>query len=147
MSLKDTVVADMKTAMKAKDKVALEALRGIKAALMLDETSGKDVTEQTEITTVQKLYKQRIDAAKIFNEQKRTDLAEVEVIQAKIIEKYLPVQMTETEVRVVVKETITQLGVSSPSDLGKVMGTLMGKLKGKADGNIISKVVKEELQG
>lgn len=148
MSLTEQINQDIKAAMLAKEKEKLEALRAIKSALLLEATSegaNGNVTLEAEAKIVQKLYKQRIDAAKIYQDQNREDLAEVEINQAEVIKAYLPEQMSEEEVKSVVAEIIAQVGASSPADMGKVMGLAMGKLKGKADGSLISKIVKESL--
>lgn len=148
MSLTEQINQDIKAAMLAKEKEKLEALRAIKSALLLEATSegaNGNVTPEAEAKIVQKLYKQRIDAAKIYQDQNREDLAEVELNQAEVIKAYLPEQMNEEEVKSVVMEIISQVGASSPSDMGKVMGPAMGRLKGKADGSLISKIVKESL--
>ena len=147
MTLLEQITDDIKTAMKAREKEKLAALRSIKAALMLEATkdgSGK-VNEEVGAKILQKLYKQRKDAAALYKEQNRPDLLEDEVFQAEIIEAYLPAQMSEEEIAVVVGEVITQTGASSPADMGKVMGMTMKKLAGKADGSLISKLVKEAL--
>ncbi len=146
MSLTDQINQDIKDAMRAKEAGKLNALRAIKSALLLEATSGNgDITEEKEVAILQKLYKQRMDAAKIFLEQNREDLAEDEQTQAEVIKLYLPEMMSEDAVREVVLASIAQVGATGPSDMGKVMGPTMGKLKGKAEGAVISKVVKEEL--
>lgn len=148
MSLTDQINTDIKNAMKAREKDKLAALRAIKSALLLEATrEGGDgsVSDEAGVKIVQKLYKQRRDAAKIYTEQGREDLAEEENFQADVIEAYLPEQMSEEEIRKVVQEVIAQVGANGPQDMGKVMGPAMGKLKGKADGSLISQVVKSEL--
>lgn len=148
MSLTEQINQDIKAAMLAKEKEKLEALRAIKSALLLEATSegaNGNVTPEAEAKIVQKLYKQRIDAAKIYQDQNREDLADVELNQAEVIKAYLPEQMSEEEIKSVVLEIISQVGASSPADMGKVMGPAMSKLKGKADGSLISKIVKESL--
>ena len=147
MALTDQINQDIKAAMLAKEREKLEALRAIKSALLLEATKegGGEITEADEAKIVQKLYKQRMDAGKIYVEQGRQDLAEVEESQAKVIAAYLPEQMSEDDVRKVVSDTIATVGAAGPSDMGKVMGPVMGKLKGKADGGMISSLVKEEL--
>ncbi len=148
MSLTAQINGDIKQAMLAKEKEKLAALRAIKAALLLEATkegNNGEITEAAELSILQKLYKQRTDAAKIYVEQGREDLANEESFQATVIKAYLPEQMSEEEITKVVKEVIASVGASSPSDMGKVMGPTMGRLKGKADGNIISKIVKQEL--
>lgn len=147
MSLTQKINADIKEAMKAREKEKLAALRAIKSALMLEATKeGSDeISEEIELKILQKLHKQRKDAAALYQEQGRTDLLEDEVFQATVIEAYLPEQMSEDEIAVVVKEVIAKTGASSPADMGKVMGAVMGKLAGKADGKIISMLVKKHL--
>lgn len=147
MSLQDEVMAKIKEAMKAKDKVALESLRAIKSALLLAQTSGQDValTKEDEIKLVQKLVKQRKDSAALYNEQGRADLAEPELAQVKVLAQFLPEQMGEDELRNVIQEIIVKVGASSMQDMGKVMGMASKQLAGKADGKAISNVVKELL--
>lgn len=150
MSLTDTINADIKKAMLAREKDKLEALRAVKSALLLAATEkGADgsVDETAETKTLRKLVKQRKDAAKIYHEQNRADLAELEEAQAAVIEVYLPQQMPEDQVREVISGVIAATGASGPQDMGKVMGAAMGKLNGKADGKLISTLVKELLAG
>ena len=148
MSLQQQVMEQMKTAMKAKDKVALESLRAIKSALLLARTetgSGAEMTEEDEIKLVQKLVKQRKDSAAIFKEQGRDDLAEPELAQVAVIEQFLPAQLSEVEIEKVVVETIEATGASGMQDMGKVMGMVSKKLAGQADGKTISTIVKRKL--
>jgi hypothetical protein len=148
MSLIDSINGDIKQAMLAKEKDRLAALRSIKAALLLEMTKeGGDgsVSDDTSQRVLHKLYKQRNDAAKIYKEQNRSDLAEIEEKEASFIAFYLPAMMSEDQVVKVVGEVISQLGASGPSDMGKVMGAVMGRLKGKAEGSLISSVVKQSL--
>lgn len=147
MGLQQKVMEDIKAAMRAKDTVALEALRAIKSAILLAQTesSSKELSEKDELKILQKLVKQRRDSAQIFNEQNRSDLAEPELNQAKIIERFLPEQLSEQEIAKVVKQIITDTGAASMSDMGKVMGTANAKLAGRADGKTISAIVKREL--
>jgi uncharacterized protein len=148
MSLTEQINNDIKQAMLAKEKEKLAALRAIKAALIIEATKeGGDgkVSEATELAILKKLHKQRIDAYKIYTEQQRADLAEEEAFQANVIEKYLPEQMSEEQVRKVVEDTIAQVGATGPQDMGKVMGAVMSKLNGKAEGGLISSVVKSAL--
>ncbi len=148
MSLQEKVMEAMKTAMKAKDTQSLEALRSVKSALLLaqTETGAKaDLTEDEEIKLLQKQVKQRKDSAAIYKEQNRLDLAEPELIQAKVIEQFLPQQLSEEEVSKIVDGIITETGASSMADMGKVMGLASAKLAGKADGKTISSVVKARL--
>ncbi len=147
MSLQKQVMEQMKTAMKSKDKVALESLRALKAAFLLANTSGSavEISKEEEIKIVQKLVKQRKDSAAIFDEQGRTDLSEPEKAQAKILEQFLPKQMSEEELKGVIAEIVSKTGASSMKDMGKVMGMASKQLAGKADGKAISMAVKELL--
>jgi len=146
MSLTKQINNDMKSAMLAKDKKTLEALRAIKSAVLLLNTSGDgEATDEDVTKAMQKMVKQRKDAAAIYQDQGRADMAEEELFQASVIGKYLPEMMSEDEVRKAVKDKIAAVGASGPSDMGKVMGPLMGQLQGKADGKLISQLVKEEL--
>ncbi|MBI4930162.1 MAG: GatB/YqeY domain-containing protein [Bacteroidetes bacterium] len=145
MALEEKVNADIKTAMLAKDQPKLEAIRSIKAALLLLKSSGKPVTEEEEIKAMQKMVKQRKEAAEIYHQQNRKDLEEVELFQAAVIEAYLPKQMPEAEIKSIVAQIISQVGATSPADMGKVMGVATKQLAGKADGKIISTLVKQML--
>jgi uncharacterized protein YqeY len=148
MGLQEQVMDRMKTAMKAKDKVALESLRAIKSALLLAQTesgAGSGLTEEEEIKLVQKLVKQRKDSAAIFLEQGRNDLAEPELAQISVIEQFLPEQLSESEIEKVVVQAISTLGAEGMKDMGKVMGMVSSKLAGKADGKTISNIVKRNL--
>ena len=147
MGLFETINTDIKNAMLAKEKEKLEALRSIKAAFMLAKTekSNSELTEEKEITIVQKLVKQRIDTAEVYRQNSRPELAEKEEAEAKIISVYLPKQLSEEEIAIEVKAIIKQTGASSIKDMGKVMGMASKKLAGKADGKIISGIVKQML--
>jgi len=147
MSLTEQINNDIKTAMKARDSKTLTALRDIKSKILLEATSGGsgEVSEEAESKIILKLYKQRMDTYNLYVKEGREDLAEDELFEAKVIEKYMPEMMSEDEIRKVVQEKIAQLGASGPQAIGKVMGPIMGQLNGKADGSIISKIVKEEL--
>ncbi|KZE83123.1 GatB/YqeY domain-containing protein [Myroides marinus] len=148
MSLQTQIMDAIKTAMKAKDTVALEALRAVKSELLLAQTQSgaqADLTEEEEIKILQKLVKQRKDSANIFSEQGRADLAEPELAQAAIIEKFLPEQLSEEEVQKIVGEIISNGGFSGMSSMGQVMGIATKELAGKADGKTISSVVKSLL--
>lgn len=149
MNLTTQINKDIKNAMLAKEKGKLAALRAIKAALLLEATKeggNNEILESTELSILQKLYKQRVDATKIYIEQNREDLAKEEEFQANVIKEYLPKQLNEDEISNIIKGIISNIGANSPSDMGKVMGIAMGKLKGKADGGIISKIVKQQLK-
>jgi uncharacterized protein YqeY len=149
MSLEKNIMAEMKTAMKEKDQVKLAALRAVKSEILLAKTSGggESLSETDEVKLVQKLVKQRKDSARIFSEQNREDLAEPELAQAKVLEAFLPEQMSEEEIAAEVDQIIAQTGASGMKDMGKVMGQANQKLAGKADGRTISTIVKQRLQG
>lgn len=147
MSLEKEIMTALKEAMKSKDQTALAALRAVKSELLLAKTSGDsgELSEEDEIKLVQKLVKQRKDSARIFSEQSREDLAEPELAQAAVLEKFLPEQMSEEEVTAVVKQVIQETGAAGMKDMGKVMGRSNQLLAGKADGRTISTIVKKEL--
>lgn len=146
MSLTEKINNDIKEAMKAREQEKLNALRDIKAKLLLEATSGSGgVSEEAENKIVMKLHKQRMESYEIFKQQGRADLADPELFQAKIIEAYLPKMMSEDEIRQAVREKMATVGATSPADLPKVMGPIMGQLNGKADGKLISEIVKQEL--
>ncbi|MEA1786777.1 GatB/YqeY domain-containing protein [Arenibacter sp. GZD96] len=148
MSLQDNVMEQMKAAMKAKDAVALESLRAIKSAILLAQTEAggaAGLTAENELKLVQKLVKQRKDSAAIYRAQGREDLAAPELAQAAIIEKFLPEQLSETQIAEVITKLITSSGASGMKDMGKVMGLATAELAGRADGKTISKIVKEKL--
>jgi uncharacterized protein YqeY len=146
MSFTEKINADIKTAMLAKDKERLAALRDIKSKLLLEATSGSgEVSEEAAMKIVLKLHKQRMETYTLYVEQNREDLAADELFQAKVIEEYMPKMMSEDEIRAEVTSAIVLTGAASPQDMGKVMGVLTGKLAGKADGKVISTLVKEAL--
>lgn len=148
MSLEQKIMDELKTAMLAKDEKALRSLRAIKAAILLAKTSegaGGELKEDDEIKLLQKLVKQRKDSLEIYQQQNRADLAQKEEEEIGIIEKFLPKQLSAAELRLEVAAIITEVGASSPADIGKVMGAATKKLAGKADGKTISALVKELL--
>ncbi|MEQ8625689.1 MAG: GatB/YqeY domain-containing protein [Vicingaceae bacterium] len=146
MSLTDKINEDIKTAMKEKNKPKLEALRAIKSALLLAATDkSSDSSEAAEQKMLQKLVKQRRDAADIYIQEQRNDLAAVELEQVTIIENYLPEQMTEEQIRSEVDAIVKATGAASMKDMGKVMGAANQKMAGKADGKIIADLVKRAL--
>ncbi|UGU14885.1 GatB/YqeY domain-containing protein [Sinomicrobium kalidii] len=147
MSLQSKVMEEMKTAMRAKDTVTLEALRAVKSALLLAQTEGssKELTEAEELKLLQKLVKQRKDSAAIYKEQGREDLATPEMEQAAVIEKFLPEQLSEEKIAEVVEKIITETGAQGMQDMGKVMGMATKQLAGKANGKVISTIVKQKL--
>jgi uncharacterized protein YqeY len=147
MNFTERINADIKSAMLAKEKERLAALRDIKSKLLLEATSGGngEVSEDVAMKICMKLHKQRIETYDLYNQQGREDLAAEELFQAKVIEEYLPKMLSEEEVRVEVEAAIAQTGASGPQEMGKVMGDLTGKLAGKADGKLIASLVKELL--
>ena len=147
MSLETKIITDLKSAMKAKDKVSLRGIRAIKSALMLLKTDGNstEITEQTEIALLQKMLKQRKESLSIYQEQGRDELAATEQEEIAIIERYLPEQMDEATLEKVVGEIIQKTGASSMKDMGKVMGMASKQLAGQADGKAISAIVKKLL--
>ncbi|PWV53591.1 GatB/YqeY domain-containing protein [Chitinophaga sp. S165] len=148
MSLELNVNAAIKAAMLAKSEAELRALRAIKAAVLLAKTAeggGAELTESDETKLLQKLAKQRRDSLEIFRQQNREDLAIKEEEELVVIEKYLPKQMDEAELKAAITEIIATTGASSPADMGKVMGVATKQLAGKADGKAISALVKELL--
>jgi uncharacterized protein YqeY len=147
-NIEGQIPVDIKTAMYAKDKVKLAALRAVKSAFLLEKTKegfSGDITDNLAQQIISKLHKQRMDAYQIYVDQKRDDLASEEIEQAKFLEIYLPNQLSKDELTKELKNIIDSLGASSMSDIGKVMGRAMGLLKGKADGGLISKLTKDLL--
>ncbi|WP_297333759.1 GatB/YqeY domain-containing protein [Flavobacterium sp.] len=148
MSLQAEIMDAMKAAMKSKDTVSLEALRAVKSALLLAQTESgakEELSEEDEIKLLQKLVKQRKDSAAIYIEQGRQDLADPEIEQAAVIEKFLPAQFSEAEVEAAVNKIIAENGFSGMADMGKVMGMASKELAGRADGKTISNAVKKAL--
>ncbi|WP_299164069.1 GatB/YqeY domain-containing protein [uncultured Eudoraea sp.] len=148
MSLQNQVMEEIKAAMKAKDTIALESLRAIKSALLLAQTekgAGDEMSDADEIKLIQKLVKQRKDSAAIFKEQGREDLAEPELAQVAVIEKFLPAQLSVDEVEKIVVQIIETTGASGMKDMGKVMGMVSKQLAGQADGKTISGIVRTKL--
>ena len=150
MSLKEKILEDLKTSMKAKESDKTRVLRSIKAKILEKEISERKDGESTLsddqiVQVLMKAAKQRKESIDQFKEGGRNDLVEKEEMELTLIEKYLPEMMSEEEIRVAVKNQIEQMNATSMADMGKVMGSLMGKLKGKAEGSIISRIVKEEL--
>ncbi|MDX5585912.1 MAG: GatB/YqeY domain-containing protein [Aureibaculum sp.] len=148
MSLQNKVMEQLKNAMKAKDAVALESLRAIKSAILLAQTESgakEELAESEELKLLQKLVKQRKDSAAVYKEQGRNDLAQPELDQVAIIEKFLPEALNEEEIEKVVVMTIESVGASGMKDMGKVMGIVSKELAGQADGKTISTIVKKNL--
>src|SRR5215208_2186391 len=148
MNLEQKIMAEMKEAMKAKDEAKLRGLRAIKAEIIKAKTehgAGGEISEEKEISLLQKMMKQRRDSLDIYQQQKRSDLALKEQEEMAIIERFLPKQMTEEELKTELKQIIAETGAASPADMGKVMGVATKKLSGRADGKTISTLVKELL--
>ena len=147
MSLQENVNEQLKTAMKAKDTVALESLRAIKTAITMAQTQAgaKKLNLEDEIKLIQKLVKQRKDSAEIFHQQRRVDLAEPEEAQIKIIEQFLPEQLDEAAITEIVAGIIVKIGAAGIKDMGKVMGIASKEIAGKADGKTISTIVRQNL--
>ncbi|OHX68239.1 GatB/YqeY domain-containing protein [Flammeovirga pacifica] len=148
MSLKDKIQEAMKTAMKAKDKATLGTLKQIKAKIQLAETAegvGTVLSEEQELKLLMKEAKQRRESADTYKSGGREDLAEVELVELKVIESYLPQQMSEEEVEAAVKELVAAVGATSPKDMGKVMGAANKKFAGVADMKVVSAKVKAAL--
>jgi uncharacterized protein len=148
MSLELKINDDIKAAMLARDAARLEALRAVKAALLLEKTkegSTGDVDEAGELKILQKLVKQRRESADIYTAAGRQDLAQKEIFDASVIETYLPQQMSEAEVTEIIRKIVAETGASSVKDMGKVMGAAAKELAGKADNKMISNIVKSLL--
>lgn len=150
MSLKETIQSEMKVAMKAKDQDSLRTLRAIKSMILLAETekgAGDELTEATEMKLLAKAAKQRRDSAQIYKEQERDDLYQIEISELAVIERFLPAQLSEEDVKNIIEEIIAETGASSMKDMGKVMGMATKKLAGQADPKLVSTLVKGILSG
>ena len=148
MSLSQQINADIKAAMLAKEKEKLEALRAVKAAFLVAQTEkggSNELSEDTELKIIQKLVKQRKDSAEMYKANNRIDLYDKEIAQAKVIEQYLPEQLGEEEIQIIVEDIISSVEAKGMQDMGKVMGVATKKLSGKADGKVISQIVKKLL--
>jgi uncharacterized protein len=148
MNLEEKIMAEMKEAMKAKNEGTLRGLRAIKAEIIKAKTepgAGGTITAEKEVAMLQKMMKQRRDSLEIYQQQNRSDLALKEQEEMAVIERFLPKQLTETELRTELQAVIAETGASSPADMGKVMGVASKKLAGRADGKTISALVKELL--
>jgi uncharacterized protein YqeY len=148
MGLEQKIMAELKTAMLAKDEKTMRSLRAVKAAIILAKTAdgaGGELKEDDEIKLLQKLVKQRKDSLEIFQQQNRTDLAQKEKEEIDVIEKFLPQQLSADDLKKELQAIIAETGASSPADMGKVMGVATKKLAGKTDGKAISAAVKELL--
>jgi len=145
MGIEEKINADVKASMLAKNAKRLEAVRAIKAAILLLKTSAEGLTEESALKAIQKEYKKRKETAEIYIQQKRADLAEDELAQALIMEEYLPKQLSADELKTIIKNTITELGATTSADMGKVMGAANKVIAGRADGKLVSQFVKELL--
>ena len=146
VSLLSKLNDDMKTAMKAKEKETLQVIRMLKASLQNEQIKvGRDLTDDEELTVLAREMKQRRDSLSEFEKAGREDLAEKAKGEITIVEKYLPAQLTEDEIRQIVAAAIEKTGAASPKEFGKVMGVVMPQVKGKADGNQVNAIVKELL--
>jgi len=145
MNLTEKINNDIKTAMLSKDKESLEGLRAIKAGLLLMKTSGNDLTDEMELQMLQKLVKQRKESAEIYTSAGKQELADVELSQARVIEKYLPKQLSHDELCLGIEQIIKDVNATTIRDMGKVMGVASKMFAGKADGKTISTIVKSLL--
>ena len=148
MSLAEKIASDLINAMKAKDKIVLEAIRAAKTAFILakaEKGANSVLTPEEELKIIQKLVKQRKESAQIYKEQNRVDLYDREVIEAEVLERYLPAKMSDEELTKVISEIISRIGAKTPADMGKVMGIATKELSGKADGKEISVKVRQLL--
>ncbi|MFJ1262783.1 GatB/YqeY domain-containing protein [Capnocytophaga canis] len=148
MSLQTKVMEALKYAMKSKDSVALESLRAIKSAILLAKTesgASEELSESQELVLLQKLIKQRRDSATLYASQGRNDLAEPELAQIKVIERFLPELPSEEEIEAIIKKIISETGASGMKDMGKVMGVASTELAGKADNRVVSTIVRKLL--
>lgn len=147
MSLEKRIMPDLKEAMKAKDQPALRTIRAIKAAILIQKTdgTGTEMTEEMEIKLIQKMAKQRQESMDIFIKQGREDLAVTERDELEVLKKYLPEQLSEDEIKVIVAKVIADTGAEGMKDMGRVMGMVSKQLAGKADGKTISSIVKASL--
>lgn len=145
MSFEEKINGDIKTAMLAKDSKKLEVLRAIKNVVIILKTSPEGISDDSIMKSIQKEVKKRKESADIFTQQNRADLAEVELYQASVMEEYLPKQMSEAEIKAELEKIISQVGASSPADMGKVMGAASKAFAGKADNKIVSQLVKDLL--
>lgn len=148
MKIEDKINESIKDSMKKKDTVRLDSLRAVKSAILLEKTktgSNDKIDESVILKILQKLVKQRNDSAKIYNEQKRDELANVEILQAKIISEFLPQQLSESELSFIIDSVIDEFSAKSMKDMGKVIAAVNQKVSGKAEGRIIAKIVKSKL--
>ena len=148
MSLEKKINESIKDSMKSRDTLRLDSLRAVKAGILLEKTktsSKNQVDEAVILKILQKMVKQRNESAKIFNEQKREELANIEISQAKIISEFLPDQLSEIELSVIIDSVIKDLNANSMKDMGKVISNVNQKTSGKAEGKVIAEMVKSKL--
>jgi hypothetical protein len=148
MSLKSQIMISLKEAMRAKDKISLDTLRAVKSELLKMETASNapiEISQAEEIKLLRKMQKQRKDAAAIYSEQGRAELASLEIEQSAVLDKFLPQQLSKIELTSAILEIIKKVGATEPSDMGKVMGISSKELAGKAEGRMIADIVKAEL--
>ncbi|TLS39357.1 GatB/YqeY domain-containing protein [Pseudalkalibacillus caeni] len=146
MSLSDRLTEDMKLAMKNKEKKKVSVIRMVKSAMQNESIKlGHELTEDEELTVLTREVKQRKDSLLEFEKAGRDDLVQELQAELKVLEVYLPEQLSEEEVDAIVEETIAEVGATSKADMGKVMGTLMPKVKGKADGSMVNRLVQKHL--
>lgn len=145
MTIEERINGEIKTAMLAKDSKRLEALRGIKSVVLLLKTSSEGLTEESATKAIQKEVKKRKESADIYKSQNRPDLEEEELFQARVMEEYLPKQLSEEEIKAELSKIIASVGASGPGDLGKVMGAASKAFAGKADNKLVSALVKQLL--
>ena len=150
MGLKETLKADLTTAMKARDEVSSSTIRMVLTAITNEEVAGKEARTLSDaeiVTVLSREMKKRREAAEAFEAAGRADKAASEKAEGEVISKYLPEQMSEDDIKKLIAATITKVGASSPADMGKVMGALKGEVAGKADGALVSSLVKAALAG
>jgi uncharacterized protein YqeY len=145
MGIEEKINADIKMSMLSKDSARLESVRALKSVILILKTSQSGLTEEGALKVIKTEVKKRKETAEIYIQQNRPELADVELFQAKVMEEYLPQQMSEEEIRSAVEQVIFETGAGSPADMGKVMGGFSAKYAGKADGKIVSNIVKELL--
>lgn len=145
MGIEEKINADVKASMLAKNAKRLEAVRAIKAVILLLKTSPEGLTEENATKAIQREYKKRKETYDIYIQQNRADLAEDELAQALIMEEYLPKQLSEDEIKTIIKNAITEIAATSAADMGKVMGAANKVIAGRADGKLVSQIVKELL--
>ncbi|MBI4646168.1 MAG: GatB/YqeY domain-containing protein [Bacteroidia bacterium] len=148
MNLENQINEDIKSAMKSKEREKLEAIRAIKAAFLLEKTKEGgtgEITDETALKIIQKLIKQRKESAEIYKVNNRNDLFEKEIFEARVMEQYLPKQISDEELTEILKKIIVETGAASQKDMGKVMGTATKQLAGKAEGKNIAEKVKSLL--